>query len=449
MTALAALLGARVRRIDAPSADLWAITLAAGDLRGTLVVSLARGAAGVGWLEKRPHGAPASSFVQKLRKELEGGRVRAFEAETGCIALRIGRAERELALAFEADGGVVLFEGERAIIRASAAADGGGRGLTWPETLEAAAAQGEALLAGRAGQWVAEQRGALLRAVGTARKKLARKLEAQRGDAARVEQVPELRRRAQLLLSQLHAVPRGAKSVRLLDYGVDPPEWLELSLDVKLGAREQAELWFKQAKRFERGAALALQRVAGGESELARFEALREEIEAAESAEELAEIGARAAQIGVRAEGGGGAGEGGAKKKEPPRRVPFRTFVASGGRKVLVGKGAADNDKLTLEFARPHDLWLHARDVSGAHVVVPLEKTETCPPELLIDAAHLAAHFSDSRGEQVVDVAHTQRRYVRKPRGAAIGSVIVEKEKVLRLQVEQARLLRLLAAASD
>jgi len=111
---------------------------------------------------------------------------------------------------------------------------------------------------------------------------------------------------------------------------------------------------------------------------------------------------------------------------------------------VLVGRGAADNDRLTLRVARPHDLWLHARGVTGAHVVVPLTKGKSCSPETLVDAATLAAHFSDLRGEPVVDVIYTPRRFVRKRKGSAIGSVTLEREKVIAVRVEPARLERLL-----
>jgi predicted ribosome quality control (RQC) complex YloA/Tae2 family protein len=75
-----------------------------------------------------------------------------------------------------------------------------------------------------------------------------------------------------------------------------------------------------------------------------------------------------------------------------------------------------------------------------------LERSETCPQELLIDAALLAAHFSDARNESVVDVAYTAKRHVRKPRGAAPGKVLVDKEKVLSLHVDPARLRRLLSS---
>jgi predicted ribosome quality control (RQC) complex YloA/Tae2 family protein len=128
------------------------------------------------------------------------------------------------------------------------------------------------------------------------------------------------------------------------------------------------------------------------------------------------------------------------------QRKPYREFRGSKDRAILVGKGASDNDVLTREHARPQDLWLHARDVSGAHVVVPLERNEVCPEELLLDAAHLAAHFSSARGETQLEVSYTGKRYVRKPRGAAVGQVQLEREKVLSLRLEPARLARLLTS---
>ena len=108
---------------------------------------------------------------------------------------------------------------------------------------------------------------------------------------------------------------------------------------------------------------------------------------------------------------------------DSPARAALPRIRGSGGRAILVGRGASDNDRLTLDHARPHDLWLHARDEAGAHVVVPLEREEACPPDLLRDAAMLAAHFSQARGQARVDVIYTPRRYVRKPRKSAAGSV--------------------------
>jgi predicted ribosome quality control (RQC) complex YloA/Tae2 family protein len=111
---------------------------------------------------------------------------------------------------------------------------------------------------------------------------------------------------------------------------------------------------------------------------------------------------------------------------------------------LLVGRGAAENDQLTRRVARGNDLWLHARGQAGAHVVIRLAGPEA-DQESLLDAAHLAAHFSDARGEPQVEVACTRAKYVRKGRGAAPGAVSYSQERVLHLRVEPARVARLLA----
>jgi predicted ribosome quality control (RQC) complex YloA/Tae2 family protein len=112
----------------------------------------------------------------------------------------------------------------------------------------------------------------------------------------------------------------------------------------------------------------------------------------------------------------------------------------------LVGKGAVDNDALTLTVARPHDLWLHARGLQGAHVIIPRERGSELSPDVLLDAAHLAAHFSSARGEASAEIQHAERRHVRKPKGFAPGAVRVDRERVLLLRVEPERLKRLLAS---
>lgn len=450
----AELIGARIRRIDAPSSDLWSITLVAAETRGALLVSLQHGASGVGWVAQRPHGQPATSFVQKLRKELEGGRLASL-AEIGArLELRISRAAQEQRLVFEfGTQNVLLYAGTTLIASArqatGAAADEAataedGAGLSRALDLATLMARGAELLADRRDALFELRKTALLKALRTVRKRLSRKLDAIAGDAARAAEAAPLRVRGQLLLANLHTVPRGAKSARVMDYNVDPPAWVDIELDPALGTREQAESWFKRAKRFERGATLAAQRTTAGAAELAALDALEQEISTSSDGAALDALAQRAEKLGVRNElatEGGAAPE---KSREPPRRVPYKTLYGTGGRAIFVGKGAADNDVLTREHARPQDLWLHARDVAGAHVVVPLERGEMCPNELLLDAAHLAAHFSDARGESSVDVSHTPRRYVRKPKGAPVGLVTLEREKVVRLQIEPARLARLL-----
>jgi predicted ribosome quality control (RQC) complex YloA/Tae2 family protein len=277
---------------------------------------------------------------------------------------------------------------------------------------------------------------------------LRRRLEAVRGDLARVAQVPALRRDAGFLLSHLHAIQPRQLELVVVDESVEPPASVTIAIDPALGPRRQAEAWFTRARKLERGVELAAKRERATLQAVTAIEALRAQLGPITDEPALEQAIAAAAQLGVDvplATASKSGAKPGAKPK-PAERLPYREFSGTGERRILVGRSAADNDRLTLDHARPHDLWLHARDDAGSHVVLPMQKGEACPAELLCDAATLAAHFSQARGERVVEVIHVARRYVRKLRKAPVGQVNVEREKVLRLQLEPTRLARLLAA---
>ncbi|HET9753459.1 MAG TPA: NFACT RNA binding domain-containing protein, partial [Myxococcales bacterium] len=124
-------------------------------------------------------------------------------------------------------------------------------------------------------------------------------------------------------------------------------------------------------------------------------------------------------------------------------RLPYRRFGAVGTAPILVGRSARDNDALTFRVARGNDVWLHVRGVQGAHVVIP--GAGAAPDaRTLGDASLLAVHFSSARGQDAVEVAWTRCKHVRKPKGAAPGSVIVTQEKVLRVRADEERLQALL-----
>jgi predicted ribosome quality control (RQC) complex YloA/Tae2 family protein len=94
-----------------------------------------------------------------------------------------------------------------------------------------------------------------------------------------------------------------------------------------------------------------------------------------------------------------------------------------------VGRAARDNDNLTFKIAKPNDLWLHAADYSGSHVVVRNPTRKDIPQRTLIEAAQLAAHFSRANKDPKVDVHYTQRKFLSKPKGTAPGLVRLSRFK--------------------
>ena len=103
---------------------------------------------------------------------------------------------------------------------------------------------------------------------------------------------------------------------------------------------------------------------------------------------------------------------------------------------IRVGKNARSNDEL-LRLSHKDDLWFHARDVPGSHVVIRVKKSQNTPHPVCIRAAELAAHHSKAAKEMLVPVMMTERKYVRKIKGGAPGQVRVEKEKTLLVEPRQ------------
>ncbi len=232
-------------------------------------------------------------------------------------------------------------------------------------------------------------------------------------EAARGPVAEQHRRDGELLAQNLHAVKRGQKSVTLTEYGSEGAAERTLTLDPKRGPKEQVDWFFHQYKRLQRGVAIAL----------ARLAKLDEEIAAAAAPEAPQAPAVRAP-----------------KPSEAPA-LPYREYVTAKGQRIWVGRGAAHNDALTFKVAKPHHVWLHARGVPGAHVVVPLDKKQALDQETLLDAAHLAFHHSDARGERSGEVSYTFVRYVR--RAGAPGAVTFTRDKTFWLTVEPARIERL------
>ncbi len=443
------ILGARLQRIDAPRPGCFVLTLYRSGQKRCLVVRLAPSLAW-GLVDERPRGQPATAFVQQLRKHLENATLVAVRVTGRGASLELRRGDAHTEVRLEAaPPNLVLMVADRvagAWRRADLAAGGGAIGEPWPRDEEPGRALpteglveiGLRLVADVDAGVVAERARGLSRALERRRAKLRRRLVAIETDLDRAQGVEPLRQRASLISSQLHAIPADAEEVELVDWYADPPGPVRVRIDPRRGPKGEAEALFRQARKLERGARVGLERHAETTAEIEALEALSRSVELADEVA-LDALEQQAFRLGARSQPR-------PRATEPARRAPHRVFRGTADRQILVGRSAADNDALTLHVARPHDLWLHARGLPGSHVVVRLRRGEACPPELLVDAAHLAAHFSDARGEAVVDVQHAPRGDVRKPRGAPPGAVTLSREKTIVLRVEPARLARLLAS---
>ena len=123
------------------------------------------------------------------------------------------------------------------------------------------------------------------------------------------------------------------------------------------------------------------------------------------------------------------------KKQEAPQALTgMRRYLSSDGYEVIVGRTARDNDQLTFRVARPNDLWLHAGDYPGSHVIVRNSSRSDIPHRTIIEAAQLAAKFSQARKDSKVDIHYTRRKFLTKPKGSAPGLVRMSNFKTITVE---------------
>ena len=228
-------------------------------------------------------------------------------------------------------------------------------------------------------------------------------------------QVP--RERANLLLARLQDVPGGSSVVTLEGFG---GEQVEVPLDPSLSPHENAQALYREAARLERARERLPPLLEEVEARIQELEHALERMSEGGLTPEEAE--ALLPPVPEKERPNGRTGDG-----KQDIRLPYRRYRSSGGLEIRVGRGGADNDALTFQHSRPNDIWMHAREVSGAHVILRWEGEGNPPPRDLGEAANLAALNSRARGSGVVPVDWTRRKHVRKPRKSRPGSVVLER----------------------
>jgi len=224
----------------------------------------------------------------------------------------------------------------------------------------------------------------------------------------------------ELLLTHLHEIPENAREVEL-PHGTGRERIL---LDPSMSIARNAQRYFEKARTARRAAEESLTRARSLERRSALAQEMLRAIEACHDRHHLEEL-MRTRRDALEALGL-------TAKSEEREELPFRVFVVDGGFEVWAGKNSANNELLTLRYARPNDLWFHARGSGGSHVILRTASAPGSPGKRAREqAAAIAAYYSKMRNASLVPVTVTEKKHVRKPRGAPVGTVLVERESVL------------------
>jgi predicted ribosome quality control (RQC) complex YloA/Tae2 family protein len=262
----------------------------------------------------------------------------------------------------------------------------------------------------------------------TKRRKLRKNLE---GDLAQHGDAESHKRAGDLLLANISTAKRSGNTVQIIDYFDEAAPTLTLEIDENSSLQDEAGRRFARYTKAKRAATEIAVRLAAISEEIENFEFRVSELQEIIASRDLGAL----KQFD---EGKAPKRKLVSQKRENPELSGLRVYRSTQGFEILVGRSAGDNDRLTFRVARPHDLWFHAADYPGSHVVVRNPARGEVPHRTILEAAQLAAYFSQARDDSKVNVSYTARKFLAKPKGGAPGLVRLSTSKTIIVEPKEA-----------
>ena len=250
------------------------------------------------------------------------------------------------------------------------------------------------------------------------KEKLSTNLQQMKKSEKYEERLKEYRLFAELLSAVENPSFKGVQSLKLLDYeGND----IEIPLDEKLSLMENSAKYFEKIKKAREAHRIKEKRQPLLEKQLKEINKQLDTLHKIDNVKALERFKKTLTKKhGI---------------MENREYSKFREFELGEGCILYAGKNAENNDELTMKFAKPNDIWLHARGSGGSHCVLRIAGKEKKPPKYILEkAAQIAAYYSQARNAKYTPVAYTEKKYVRKPKGANPGSVTISRENVIMIE---------------
>ena len=267
---------------------------------------------------------------------------------------------------------------------------------------------------------VAQQANELIKRVASELEKNRKKLIKQEQELADTETAELVRQKGELLTTYLHQVPNDQPSVRLDNYYTG--QELEIELDVTPTPSQNAQRYFKKYQKLKEAVKHLNNLIEETKATIVYLESVDTMLGQASLAE-IDEIREELIETGYLKRRH--------REKIHKRQKPERYLATDGKTIILVGKNNLQNDELTFKMAKKGELWFHAKDIPGSHVVI----TDNLDPsdEVKTDAAELAAYFSKARHSNLVQVDMIEAKKLHKPTGGKPGFVTYRGQKTLRV----------------
>jgi predicted ribosome quality control (RQC) complex YloA/Tae2 family protein len=444
------LTGARLQEVRVPAPDRAVLTLRSPGVTRHLMLVVQSTHARLHTIDRPPPNPPRALAMQGLLRQLLRGVCRGLERVGDDRIVRLGLGDLDLMVELTGHHGNLFILDRDGTIRASLLTNRSHRRALvvdqpWtPPASSPPPSRPARFQPPDVGRQLADHyatlelqehliraRARASRRLRSVERKLSRKYDRQLAEADRIDDAAALRREADLLNASFGQLRRGQDSVELVDVFDETCPRVTLSLDPRLTPRQTIERRYHAARRLERGSLRATEEALRTEEEVGRARAALDRISSARDEAAIADVVAGLPRPWrVQAPPAG-------RRARPAVRLPYRAWRTPGGQRILVGRGAVDNDELTFRHARGRDVWMHVVGRPGAHVVIPLAGGG---PDLraLASAAQLVVAASGLSEGDTAEVAWTRVKYVRKVKGAAPGLVTYSQERVMYVKRERA-----------
>lgn len=267
---------------------------------------------------------------------------------------------------------------------------------------------------------VKQQASELIRRVENELQKNRQKLKKQEKELLATDNAEEFRQKGELLTTFLHQVPNDQDQVILDNYYTNQP--ITIALDKALTPNQNAQRYFKRYQKLKEAVKYLTDLIEETKATILYLESVETVLNQA-GLEEIAEIREELIQTGfIRRR---------QREKIQKRKKPEQYLASDGKTIIYVGRNNLQNEELTFKMARKEELWFHAKDIPGSHVVISgnLDPSD----EVKTDAAELAAYFSQGRLSNLVQVDMIEVKKLNKPTGGKPGFVTYTGQKTLRV----------------
>jgi len=259
----------------------------------------------------------------------------------------------------------------------------------------------------------------------TCKNRLEKKILAQQMQLEEADNAEQMKHQGDLIMQDMYRISKGDATVCVIDYSLDPPSEVEISLDTRLSPSQNAQKYYKEYMKKKTALVKLKEQICIAEKELEYANSISASLQTATTATDLQEIRHELSHWSY------GRRLTSSLKKPQSRavRVKPRECKTESGFRIYIGMNNFQNDTVSTTLAEKNDLWFHVKNYHGSHVLLKAQRDASFLTDDIEYAASLAAFYSEAKNSHRVEVDYTFAKNIKKPNGTKPGFVTYKNHK--------------------